>query len=71
MLREQAIEPIYLLEWNELGGRDELIESFWNVIDALDAIATPIKEAFRAFFPKTTAEGLYSMTTALKAFTND
>lgn len=55
--------------WKELGGRDDLIESFWNVWDGVAAVVKPIKNAFRDIFPATTSERLAEMTKSLKAFT--
>jgi len=55
--------------WKDLGGRDTLIESFWNLMEAIEKIVTPIKEAFRDIFPATTAERLFALTDGLKAFT--
>ena len=55
--------------WKELGGRDDLIESFWNVWEGIGSIVKPIKEAFRDLFPPMTAERLAAFTKALKEFT--
>lgn len=55
--------------WKELGGRDDLIESFWNVWEGIGSIVKPIKEAFRDIFPPMTAERLAAFTKALKEFT--
>lgn len=58
-----------LSEWNELGGRDNVIDSFKNIFHALSSIVTPIKEAFREIFPPTTAERLNELSKSLKNFT--
>ena len=58
-----------LSEWKELGGRDDLVESFWNTWEAIGSIIKPIKEAFRDIFPPMTAERLAAFTKALKEFT--
>lgn len=55
--------------WKDLGGRDDLIQSFWNSWEAVGKIITPIKEAFRDIFPVTTAEQLVKVTSKLKEFT--
>lgn len=55
--------------WKELGGRDELIQSFWNIWNAVADVVSNVKEAFREIFPRTTSEQLYNMTHALKEFT--
>ncbi len=55
--------------WKELGGRDDLIDSFWNVWEGIASIVTPIKEAFRDIFPPMTAERLAEITAKLKELT--
>jgi phage-related protein len=58
-----------LQEWHDLGGRDSLINSFWNVFNALtDAIDT-VKGAFREVFPAVTAEQLVSFTKKVENLT--
>lgn len=59
-----------LAEWKELGGRDDLIDSFWNLWDAISSIVAPIKEAFRDIFPPITAKNLYNFTKNLKDLTS-
>lgn len=59
-----------LQEWKDLGGRDDLIESFWNAWEGVSSIITPIKEAFRDIFPQVTADQLYNITNTLKEFTS-
>lgn len=58
-----------LQDWKDLGGRDLLIESLANAFEALGRVITPIKEAFRDFFPAKTGDQLFAMTEALHAFT--
>lgn len=55
--------------WKDLGGRDILLDSFWNLVDAIEKVTTPIKEAFSDIFPPVTAERLFALTEGLKAFT--
>ena len=55
--------------WKELGGRTALIDSIKNSFNALVAVVTPIKEAFREFFPKTTAEQLFNITKSFEKLT--
>ena len=45
-----------LSKWKDLGGRDDLIEAFWNLVEAIEAIVKPIKEAFSNIFPSMTVE---------------
>ena len=56
--------------WADGGGREDLLESFKNIFDAIVSIVKPIKEAFREIFPKTTAEQLLKITEAIKNFTS-
>ena len=58
-----------LENWKVLGGREDLIQSLWNAFDALRSIITPIKEAFREFFPPMTAEQLAGFTSGLRKLT--
>lgn len=62
--------------WKELGGRDDLIEGFWNVWegffgdgDKYLGILGSIKEAFREVFPPMTSERLASLTEGFKNLT--
>lgn len=56
-------------DWKELGGRTVLIEAISNAFNALIAVITPIKEAFREIFPKTTGKQLYELSVAIRNFT--
>lgn len=58
-----------LQEWKDLGGRDDLVDSFWNLWEAIEKVVTPIKEAFRDIFPATTADKLKDITGKIKTFT--
>lgn len=55
--------------WADLGGRNDLIESLYNIFDAIGSIVKPIKEAFSEIFPPATAEQLFNITKAIKEFT--
>ncbi len=59
--------------WKELGGRDLLVDSFWNTWNAIFGgiskdgtevigVLTTVKTAFREIFPETTAQKLYEFT---------
>lgn len=39
-----------LQAWKDAGGRDALIQSLWNIFDAVEMIIKPIKEAFNLVF---------------------
>lgn len=58
-----------LKEWKESGGRDDLIQSFWNIWDAVSKVTGSIKEAFGEIFAPLTSGKLLSMTENLKNFT--
>ena len=55
--------------WKDLGGRDALVESFWNSWEAIASIINPIREAFRDIFPPTTSKRLVEFTEKLKEVT--
>lgn len=57
-----------LRQWKDLGGRDLLLSSFWNTLDALDKLITPIREAFREIFPATTGKKLLELTSKFEDF---
>ena len=60
-----------LLEnWKVLGGRQDIIDSFKNIWDAIVNIVTPIKEAFQDIFPPMTSERLKAITEGIKEFTS-
>lgn len=73
-LYELFVEPIQernklLTEWNDIGGRDVLIESLWNVLDAIKEIVANIRESFSDIFPPMTAERLKELTERFRDFT--
>jgi tape measure domain-containing protein len=55
--------------WDELGGRDKLIEGIANAFEALGAILKPIGAAFHDIFPPATAESLLDLTNKFVALT--
>lgn len=55
--------------WKDAGGRDDMIQSFRNVYEAIKSIINPIKEAFREIFPPTTSEQLVAFTEGIKNLT--
>lgn len=58
-----------LKEWKDLGGRTDLIDSFWNIFNAIGNVIKPIKEAFREIFPPTTGKQLKDITGGFKELT--
>lgn len=58
-----------LKEWKELGGRNDLIETFRNIYKVITTLLKPIQEAFRDIFPKKTGKDLAEATKRFKEFT--
>lgn len=50
-------------------GRENIIQALWNAFEGLMNIITPIKEAFREIFPRTTGEQLYDITVKIENIT--
>lgn len=57
-------------EWKELGGRDELIQSFWNIVYAIQNIVGLVREEFQKVFPPKTGKQLYDMTKGFRELTD-
>lgn len=53
----------------ELSGREHLMQSLWNLMDAVSAIAKPIHEAFQDIFPPKTGEEIKSFAQWLDSIT--
>ena len=51
-------------------GRENIIQSLWNVFDGIMSVIEPIKQAFSEIFPKIKPEQIYALTEGLKEFTN-
>lgn len=58
-----------LQDWKDLGGRTALINSISNAFQALIAVVTPIKDAFKEIFPPVTGLQLDHLTVSLENFT--
>ena len=58
-----------MADWKALGGRNELINSLWNIIHTVENIAGTVKNAFTEFFPPTTGQQLFDLTQKLNDFT--
>jgi len=59
-----------LSDWKILGGRNDLLDSFVNIFEAIKTIVVPIKDAFRDIFPPMTAERLKEITENIATFTS-
>ena len=57
-------------QWKELGGRDELIQSFWNIVYAIQNIVGLVREEFQKVFPPKTGQQLYDMTKRFRELTD-
>lgn len=69
MLQKSADARNELLQgWKDLGGRQALIDGLSNAFKALMSFITPISQAFRQIFPKTTVKQLVDMTNAFRDF---
>lgn len=55
--------------WKALGGRNDLIQSMRNSIEALSRIIKPISKAFKEIFPPVTAENIKRITQSIEDFT--
>ena len=67
-----------LADWKAMGGRNELVNSFWNVVYSIENVVRAVKKAFENVFPPTTAQQLYDvtkkfsdLTARIRAFTED
>src|SRR5690606_296650 len=55
--------------WSDLGGRDDLIQGFANIYNAVMGLIKPIQQAFRSIFPKSTFVDLKNLTQGFENFT--
>ena len=56
--------------WKDLGGRDELIQSFWNIVYAIQNVVNAIRTEFQKVFPPKTSEQLFDMTRGFRELTD-
>lgn len=59
----------YSKQIRELSGREHLMQSLWNLMDAVSAIVKPIHEAFQDIFPPKTGEEINSFAQLLDSIT--
>lgn len=59
----------YAQKIGELSGREHLMQSFWNIMDAIGKVMAPIKEAFSEIFPPADGERIYSFAERLDLMT--
>lgn len=59
----------YAQKIGELSGREHLVQSFWNIMDAIGKVVAPVKEAFSEIFPPADGERIYSLAERLDLMT--
>ena len=57
--------------WKDAGGRDDMLEGFVNIFDALMRVIRPIKAAFKEIFPPLTVDQLLKFSEGFKNFTEN
>ena len=57
--------------WQDLGGRENLFNSFFQTIEAIERIIKPFKAAMAEIFPPVTAEKLHALTWGLEVLTGN
>lgn len=70
MIGRQADSRNNLIEsWVKLGGRDDIIQGFVNLWQALLAVIEPVQKAFREIFPPKTGQDLKRISQGFEDFT--
>ena len=59
----------YAQKIGELSGREHLVQSVWNIMDAIGKVVAPVKEAFSEIFPPADGERIYSFAERLDLMT--
>ncbi len=59
----------YAQKIGELSGREHLMQSLWNIMDAIGKVVAPVKEAFSEIFPPADGERIYSIAERLDLMT--
>lgn len=60
---------IYSKKIGELSGREHLIESIWNVFEALEKVVEPVARAWQKIFSPITANQIYNIAKSIDEFT--
>lgn len=55
----------YVAGMSELSGREHMMQSLWNIMDALSALVQPIHDAFQEIFPPTSGKQIKSFAEGL------
>lgn len=59
----------YSKKIGELSGREHLIQSIWNIFEAIEKIVQPVMKAWQKMFSPVNAEQIYSIAEAIDSFT--
>lgn len=60
---------IYSKKIGELSGREHLIESIWNVFEALEKVVEPVARAWQKIFSPIMADQIYNIAKSIDEFT--
>ena len=60
---------IYSKKIGELSGREHLIESIWNVFEALEKVGEPVARAWQKIFSPISADQVYNIAKSIDEFT--
>ena len=59
----------YSKKIGELSGREHLIQSIWNIFEAIEKVVQPVMKAWQKIFSPVNAEQIYSIAEAIDSFT--
>lgn len=59
----------YSKKIGELSGREHLIQSIWNIFEAIEKVVQPVMQAWQKMFSPVNAEQIYSIAEAIDSFT--
>lgn len=59
----------YSKKIGELSGREHLIQSIWNIFEAIEKVVQPVTKAWQKMFSPVNAEQIYSIAKAIDSFT--
>ncbi len=59
----------YSKKIGELSGREHLIQSVWNIFEAIEKVVQPVMKAWQKMFSPVNAERIYSIAEAIDSFT--
>ena len=59
----------YSKKIGELSGREHLIQSIWNIFEAIEKVVQPVMKAWQKMFSPVNAEQIYSIAEAIDSFT--